>query len=67
MPDFNKMYELYDPCTVMFFFRYVLLKLTLQLNVVGLEVCCNQDIFTFDGIYVIKLSNIMSQKKVVEI
>ena len=21
MPDFNKMYELYDPCTVMFFFR----------------------------------------------
>lgn len=20
-PDFNKMYELYDPCTVMFFFR----------------------------------------------
>lgn len=24
VPDFNKMYELYDPCTVMFFFRYVL-------------------------------------------
>ena len=23
VPDFNKMYELYDPCTVMFFFRYV--------------------------------------------
>lgn len=22
VPDFNKMYELYDPCTVMFFFRY---------------------------------------------
>ena len=21
MPDFNTMYELYDPCTVMFFFR----------------------------------------------
>ncbi|KAF6072958.1 thioredoxin like 4A [Phyllostomus discolor] len=21
VPDFNKMYELYDPCTVMFFFR----------------------------------------------
>uniref|UniRef100_A0A1I8EUU5 Mitosis protein dim1 n=1 Tax=Wuchereria bancrofti TaxID=6293 RepID=A0A1I8EUU5_WUCBA len=21
IPDFNKMYELYDPCTVMFFFR----------------------------------------------
>lgn len=21
MPDFNDMYELYDPCTVMFFFR----------------------------------------------
>lgn len=21
MPDFNKMYELYDPCTVMFFYR----------------------------------------------
>ena len=20
-PDFNTMYELYDPCTVMFFFR----------------------------------------------
>jgi len=24
VPDFNKMYELYDPCTVMFFFRFVL-------------------------------------------
>ncbi|KAF8674608.1 Mitosis protein DIM1 [Rhizoctonia solani] len=23
VPDFNKMYELYDPCTVMFFYRYV--------------------------------------------
>ena len=22
VPDFNKMYELYDPCTIMFFFRY---------------------------------------------
>lgn len=21
VPDFNTMYELYDPCTVMFFFR----------------------------------------------
>ena len=21
VPDFNKMYELYDPCTIMFFFR----------------------------------------------
>lgn len=21
MPDFNVMYELYDPCTIMFFFR----------------------------------------------
>lgn len=21
VPDFNEMYELYDPCTVMFFFR----------------------------------------------
>lgn len=21
VPDFNKMYELYDPCTTMFFFR----------------------------------------------
>lgn len=29
VPDFNKMYELYDPCTVMFFFRYALLKLSL--------------------------------------
>jgi DIM1 family U5 snRNP protein len=24
VPDFNTMYELYDPCTIMFFFRYVL-------------------------------------------
>ena len=23
VPDFNKMYELYDPCTIMFFFRLV--------------------------------------------
>ncbi|KAL1705545.1 mitosis protein DIM1-domain-containing protein [Schizophyllum commune] len=23
VPDFNKMYELYDPCTVMFFYRQV--------------------------------------------
>lgn len=23
VPDFNTMYELYDPSTVMFFFRYV--------------------------------------------
>ncbi len=22
VPDFNKMYELYDPCTLMFFYRY---------------------------------------------
>jgi DIM1 family U5 snRNP protein len=22
VPDFNVMYELWDPCTVMFFFRY---------------------------------------------
>ena len=22
VPDFNKMYELYDPCTIMFFFRF---------------------------------------------
>lgn len=21
VPDFNTMYELYDPCTIMFFFR----------------------------------------------
>lgn len=21
VPDFNKMYELYDPCTLMFFYR----------------------------------------------
>lgn len=21
VPDFNKMYELYDPCTIMFFYR----------------------------------------------
>ena len=27
VPDFNKMYELYDPCTVMFFFRYVSIAL----------------------------------------
>lgn len=38
VPDFNKMYELYDPCTVMFFFRYVLLKLAPQLGIVGLGV-----------------------------
>lgn len=25
VPDFNKMYELYDPCTLMFFYRCVLL------------------------------------------
>jgi DIM1 family U5 snRNP protein len=25
VPDFNKMYELYDPCTLMFFYRYVLI------------------------------------------
>ena len=24
VPDFNKMYELYDPCTTMFFFRWTL-------------------------------------------
>ena len=24
VPDFNKMYELYDPVTVMFFFRFYL-------------------------------------------
>jgi DIM1 family U5 snRNP protein len=38
VPDFNKMYELYDPCTVMFFYRkyvygffkwIVIVKLTL--------------------------------------
>jgi DIM1 family U5 snRNP protein len=23
VPEFNTMYELYDPCTVMFFFRWV--------------------------------------------
>ena len=23
VPDFNKMYELYDPSTIMFFFRYL--------------------------------------------
>lgn len=32
VPDFNKMYELYDPCTVMFFFRYIFI-LTLLFNV----------------------------------
>uniref|UniRef100_A0A8C1BYQ2 Thioredoxin-like 4A n=2 Tax=Cyprinus carpio TaxID=7962 RepID=A0A8C1BYQ2_CYPCA len=28
VPDFNKMYELYDPCTVMFFFSclFIILK-----------------------------------------
>jgi hypothetical protein len=24
VPDFNTMYELYDPCTVMFFYRYII-------------------------------------------
>jgi DIM1 family U5 snRNP protein len=24
VPDFNTMYELYDPCSVMFFYRYVI-------------------------------------------
>ncbi|KAF7297311.1 Spliceosomal protein DIB1 [Mycena indigotica] len=38
VPDFNKMYELYDPCTVMFFYRLVSVpsicpqKLTLSFN-----------------------------------
>ena len=27
VPDFNKMYELYDPCTVMFFFRNRLIQI----------------------------------------
>lgn len=35
VPDFNKMYELYDPCTVMFFFRYVLLKLLFKLQLLA--------------------------------
>lgn len=33
VPDFNKMYELYDPCTVMFFFRYTVILEYNQLNV----------------------------------
>uniref|UniRef100_A0A8C3MGB6 Thioredoxin like 4A n=1 Tax=Geospiza parvula TaxID=87175 RepID=A0A8C3MGB6_GEOPR len=36
VPDFNKMYELYDPCTVMFFFRYVMF---LECNSFKLSVC----------------------------
>lgn len=36
VPDFNKMYELYDPCTVMFFFRYVMV---LECNSVEFLVC----------------------------
>jgi DIM1 family U5 snRNP protein len=28
-PDFNKMYELYDPCTVMFFYRNKHIMVTL--------------------------------------
>lgn len=29
VPDFNTMYELYDPCTVMFFFRNKLIMIDL--------------------------------------
>jgi hypothetical protein len=29
VPDFNAMYELYDPCTVMFFFRNKVLTLVI--------------------------------------
>ena len=34
VPDFNKMYELYDPCTVMFFFRnkHIMIDLGKNLN-----------------------------------
>lgn len=30
VPDFNAMYELYDPCTVMFFFRNKVRKWPVQ-------------------------------------
>lgn len=36
VPDFNKMYELYDPCTVMFFFRWgnsCQLFISIQVNI----------------------------------
>ena len=37
VPDFNKMYELYDPCTIMFFFRYDIQPLFTLINVI----CCS--------------------------
>ncbi|KAK2586127.1 hypothetical protein KPH14_001402 [Odynerus spinipes] len=35
VPDFNKMYELYDPCTVMFFFRNKHIMIDLGTEVQG--------------------------------
>ena len=32
VPDFNKMYELYDPCTTMFFFRNKHMMIDLGMN-----------------------------------
>jgi hypothetical protein len=34
VPDFNTMYELYDPCTIMFFFRWVFGPALLRLGCV---------------------------------
>jgi DIM1 family U5 snRNP protein len=39
VPDFNKMYELYDPCTVMFFFRnkHIMIDLGKSLRILQLN------------------------------
>lgn len=40
VPDFNAMYELYDPCTVMFFFRNKVRRHQVEACKAGLHCCC---------------------------
>ena len=37
VPDFNKMYELYDPCTIMFFYRNKHIMIDLGKRIVAVD------------------------------
>lgn len=57
VPDFNTMYELYDPCTVMFFFRNKVSKLLPSYLLQQMAPCIFMETFVSCGLFPFDLCN----------
>jgi hypothetical protein len=65
VPDFNKMYELYDPCTIMFFFRnkHIMIDLGTGNNNKINWAMEDKQVSWFFSLFVVKLLYIRSRPK----